>query len=218
MRREPIAGASRLYQDYLQVHKTGARGLNLKDWGRVLGWVCLLGSLVFWVPIEWAMAEPVDTPIVALIALAFGCFMTFGPPVIVSIFVPGTRAGKLLLKLNALTPGKVVALGVGMFLIWHASRLLWHWWSARAAGALGMAVEQTILGVIFTIIAPALLFEPQSRQELHEQLKDAHHTQVYEVASASRISLMMHAQHNAEALMAKGLENLSERELYQSAF
>jgi len=207
-----VASASQAYQRYLGVHRRGAKGLNLKDWGRILGWVCMIGSLVFWVPMEWSMAQPIGGIADALIAVAFGVFVAVGAPVIVSIFLPGTRAGRLLLKLNIATPGKVVGLGAGGFLIFHAFRLLYYWWLGRVAGQAGMAYEYAILGVIFTIIAPALFYEGQSEAELHESLAQEHATQVYEQAALARVNLMLKARLNAESLMNQGLENLSTRE------
>ena len=207
-----VASASQSYQKYLSVHRRGAKGLNLKDWGRILGWVCMIGSLIFWIPMEWSMAQPISGIADALIAVAFGVYVAVGAPVIVSIFLPGTRAGRLLLSLNIATPGKIVGLGAGGFLIFHAFRLLYYWWLGRVAGQAGMAYEYAILGVVFTIISPALFYEGQSEAELHESLAQEHATQVYEQAAQGRINLMLQARLNAEGLMKKGLENLSTRE------
>jgi hypothetical protein len=206
------ASASQAYQKYLSIHRRGAKGLNLKDWGRVLGWVCLLGSLIFWIPMEWSMASPILGLADALIAVAFGVYVAIGPSVIISVFLPGTRAGRLLLKLNAATPGKIAGVAAGIFLLVHAFKLMYLWWLGRVAGQAGLATEYAILGVIFTIISPALLFEPQSEAELHESLAQEHATQVYEQAAQARVNLMLQARLNAEGLMKKGLENLSAKE------
>jgi len=161
---------------------------------------------------EWQMASPITGVVDAMIAVAFGVYVAIGPSVLISVFLPGTRAGKLLLSLNAATPGKVTAAGAGIFLIYHAARLMYYWWLGRVAGQAGMANEYAVLGVIFTIISPALLFEPQSEAELHENLAQEHATQVYEQAALARVNLMMQARLNAEALMTRGLENLSGKE------
>lgn len=207
-----VSSASQAYERYTQIHRRGAQGLNLKDWGRVLGWVCLSGSLVFWIPMEWSMASPIMGVVDALIAIAFGVYVAIGPSVIISVFLPGTRAGKLLLSLNAATPGKIAGVAAGIFLLVHAFKLMYYWWLGRIAGQAGMATEYAILGVIFTIISPALLFEPQSEAELHENLAQEHATQVYEQAAQARVNLMMQARLNAEGLMKRGLENLSANE------
>src|SRR6266496_2753978 len=75
-----------------------------------------------------------------------------------------------------------------------------------------MAVEYAILGVIFTIVSPALFYEGQSQEELRTQLREEHEIAVYEQAATARINLALKARQNAEGLMAKGLENLSDRE------
>lgn len=213
-------------QAYQQAHKTGQKGLNLRDWGRILGWVCLVGSLIFWIPASWIMAAPaavlpngqISAGAItawgdALIATSFGVFLAIGPSVIVSVFVPGTRSGRLLLKLRILTPGKIVAGGIGIFLLHIGLQVMSSWWSVRFAGAAGLGFQWAVLGVIFTMVAPALFFEPASRQEVREDLAAEHEAQVYEIATQARINLMLKGQQEAESLMAQGLHTLTERQL-----
>lgn len=213
-------------QQYSKAHKLGAKGLNLRDWGRILGWICLLGSLVFWIPASWIMTAPAtllsdgtvqSTDITswgdAGIAIAFGVFLAVGPSVVISIFVPGTRAGRLLLKLRLLTPGKIVAGGIGIFLLQIGFQIMLTWWHTRTAGAVGLDVQWALLGVIFTMVAPALFFEPVSREELREDLQAEHEAHVYEIASKARINLMLKGQQEAENLMAQGLHTLTAKQL-----
>ena len=209
-----------LTREFLRAQRRGGVGFNLADWGRLAAWLFLIGAACFWMPIEWQLVVP-RAPADMVIAIAFGAFMTVGPAVIVSSFIPSSRAGRLLLKLNLATPGKVVGIGSGLFLTWHAYQVLYAWWAARpspdatvdlSVNAAGLTWQMAIVGIICTIIYPALMFAPVSREELSEQVEQAEQVELYEIATRNRIAGIMAAHERALDLFAKGLANMTVAE------
>lgn len=189
------------FQEFLRQQRAGNRG-SARDMLRLLGFVSLLASGVFWYPLQWQLAGP-TSPGEMAIAVAFGSFLMLGPPVFVSFFVPWSPAAQLLNKINAKTAGQAVALACSLYLLFYAGYLLYHWWSVRPmVAATNTAALQTILGVIATVIAPALLWAPVSSDELEEVLKQDQLVKRYEMQAKLDIAYLQSMVLEAQRMTA----------------
>jgi hypothetical protein len=157
------------------------------DPATLLGAVCLIASGAFWFPAQWKLTGPTTGP-EQLQAMSMGLFMTIGPSVIISLFVPWSKVGKMLARLHLTGFGQVLGVGLGLFLLYYAYQLTFAFWAGRPViEAAGLEQIQTMVGLIATVIVPALLWAPAGREELAERMKTAHLLQSFEDGQKARI-------------------------------
>lgn len=177
-----------LYADF--ECRAAATRQNVKggfDLTSMLAAICLIVSGSFWFPIQWKLTTP-TTQADQLIALSMGAFLVLAPPIITSLFVPWSRVGRLLQQMHLTGVGRVLGIGVGLFLLWYAWQLTAAYWAARPViEQAGLEVVQTLVGIIATIGVPALLWAPTSREELAEKMKTDYMITQYEEAQKARL-------------------------------
>jgi hypothetical protein len=192
------------YREFMRQQRAGNRGSG-RDTLRALGLISLAASAAFWFPLQWDLVGPLTWRDSA-IALAFGTFLVLGPPVFISFFVPWSPAAQLLARINMKTLGQVVALGCSLYLLYYSGQILYAWWSARpAVAASGLATQQMLIGIIATIIAPALLWAPVSSDELEEILKQDQMVKHYELQVQADIAYLQAVLLDAQRAAAIGL-------------
>lgn len=213
-----MSGFEHDFRDFMRQQRAGNRG-NARDMLRLLGFISLIASAFFWYPVQWDLVGP-QTWRDGAIAIAFGTFLALGPPVFVSFFVPWSPAAQLLNRINFKTVGQAVALGCSLFLLYYAGIVLLSWWHARpVTEATGMVNNQVILGIIATVIAPALLWAPVSSDELEETLKQDQLVRRYELQTQLDIaylqSMVLEAQRMSVAELGAVASGVGGPELAQ---
>lgn len=181
------------------------RYTSARDMLRMLGLLCLLVSGAFWLPIQWQLVAP-GSPTEMVVAIAFGLFLVLGPPIFTSFFIPWSPAAQLIARVNAKTIGQSVALGVMLYLLYYAGFLGLTWWQARpVVAAANLSSQQMLIGIIATIICPALLWAPASPEELEDILKQDQMVRRYQLQTEADIAICRAALLDAQTIAAKGL-------------
>lgn len=217
-RKDVLVMERERFQEFMRAQRQGRGSLSAKDMLRLLGYICLLASGCFWYPMQWSLATPQSPGDIAVV-LAFGTFLVIGPPVFTSFFVPWSPSAQLLQKINAKTIGQAVAFGCTVFLLYYAYHLLSAWWSFRPVVAASNLVGlQTILGLIATIIAPALIWAPVSSEELEEVLKQDRLVKRYELQTQADLAYLQGMLLDAQRVATIGLANIAADERPQLAW
>lgn len=196
------------FEDYAREQRRGNRGTSARDMLRLLGIISLIASGCFWYPVQWDLTSPSRPPEV-VIALAFGTFLVLGPPVFTSFFVPWSPAAMLLAKINMRSIGQTVALGCMLYLIYYAGLILFSWWSTRPVVVQTNLIEhQVIVGIIATIVSPALLWAPASTEELSEILRQDNLVRKYELQVQADMAYLQGMLLDAQRAAAVGLSKI----------
>jgi hypothetical protein len=201
-----------MLRDVARAQRRGDNGFSARDAMRLLALVCLLVSGFFWFPIRWQVVGPTTVP-EALIALSSGLFMVFGPPILTSFLIPWTPTGMLLQRLNIRTVGYAVVIGCALFLLYFAFIFQESWWSTRPViVAADMVRFETIVGLISSIIVPALIWAPVGTDELIETARQAHLVKRYELQVNADIAILQRTLFRAQELAVKDLADLTDQE------
>lgn len=208
------AEVKRALETASRAHRDGDGGLNWSDASKILAYICVAGSAAFWIPVQLDLASPIGSWREWLIAVMFGAFMVIGPPVFIAPFTPRSRIQQFLLELNALTIGRALSLGIGVYLAYYAFQIQYAWWAGRPNVAqTGMLTWQAILGLIFTVAAPTLLIAAASMREANEELEREQAYEKMRRTYRNRQALLALQHRNAVRLMRRGLAELAPREL-----
>lgn len=201
-----------ILRDVARAQRRGDNGFSARDAMRLLAGVCLLVSGFFWFPVRWRVVAPTDVP-EALIAISSGLFMVFGPPILTSFLIPWTPTGMLLQRLNLRTVGYAVVIACALFLLYYAFIFQESWWSSRPLiVAADMVRFETIVGLISSIIVPALIWAPVGTDELIETARQAHLVKRYELQVNADIAVLQRTLFQAQELAVKNLADLTDRE------
>ena len=188
-----------------QFARVQERYTSARDMLRLLGLISLLASAAFWLPIQWQLVTPQSAPEM-IIAVAFGLFLVLGPPIFVSFFIPWSPAANLIRQINMRTPGQVVALAAMIYLVYYAGWLGLTWWSFRPdVAAANLAPQQMIIGIIATIVAPALLWAPASQEELQEILRQQIMVERFRQQAEADMAIYRGVVLDAQMIAARGL-------------
>lgn len=193
------------FKAFMRQQRAGNRG-SARDMLRLLGLICLGASGAFWYPVQWTLVTPMS-PAEMVIAVAFGTFLVLGPPVLLAFFVPWSPAAQLLVRINAKTLGQAVAMACALYLLYYAYQILVSWWASRTVvSEAGLVNHQVIIGIIATIVTPALLWAPMSAEEMEEVLRQEAAVKRYELQAQLDIaylqSMVLEAQRASAAELA----------------
>lgn len=147
------------------------------------------------------------------VAIAFTAIMTLAPPLLTAFLVPSTPAGMLLQKINAQTWGFVIVIAASLYLIYYSFTMQVIWWSAQnGAASMNLVYHQAIIGVIATILVPALLSSVVTSEELIERLKQAHMVKRYEIQVNAQERILRAVSIRGQSMAMRGFANLTEGE------
>ena len=193
------------------VEEPEKRELTAKDVLRGLAFLGVLGAAGFWYYIFGHF-----TPLwpVALLAAAG---MGLSAPALTAFIIPWSPARSLLSRILGKTIGSAFVIASAMFLVYFAFELLYTWWMSQPGGAVGVAVQMSILMIILFIIIPALLWAPVLSGDLRRMMREEQLVQEYEIYQNGKIALMQETLMRATTLTAKGLANLLVEEKQELA-
>jgi hypothetical protein len=179
-----------------------------------LGWVallCLIASTAFWMALFIQLLAPSrllspQTIQAGLAVIAFSLVL----PLLWSMLLPSSPAGRLLQKQTWRTPGYAATIAAALFLTYHAWRWLSSWWQAQPnvadAGEAGML---SITSMIAAVLLPALAWCVTTPEQWIAQIEQARHVKRLEMAMKMEEAAMRASYARAVALLNAGLSNLT---------
>jgi len=179
-----------------------------------LGWIallCLIASIAFWMALFVDLLTPprLFSPemIQALLAtVAFSLVL----PLLWSMLLPSSPAGRLLQKQTWRTPGYSAVIAAALFLSYHAGRWLFAWWTAQKnVKAIDEALMFSITSMIACVLLPALAWCVTTPEQWIAQIEQARHAKRIEMAMKMEEAAMRASYARAVALLNAGLSNLT---------
>lgn len=170
-------------------------------------------SVRFWFSIQIALVGDV------LLALIWSLLIALVPPALLSLLVPWSPLGTLLLRASWRSWGYGVIAITWLISSAYVGVLMYSWWAAQ--GNLPQtAAMQTVIGYIGLVVLPALALSASVPADTTARITQARLVARYEMQTKTDIALLRATLLQAEALALRGWANLdtSERSEFLDAW
>lgn len=194
--------------DYLRAARRATVGVSALGWVALL---CLIASIAFWMALFIDLLAPprIFSPQTIQAGLAVIAF-SLVQPLLWSMLLPSSPAGRLLQKQTWRTPGYAATIAAAVFLSYHSFRWLSMWWAAQpqiaSAGEAGML---SITSMIAAVLMPALAWCVVTPEQWIAQIEQARHVKRLEMAMKMEEAAMRASAARAIALLNAGISNLA---------
>lgn len=169
--------------------------------------VSMVGTAAAWWGIYGVLTDNLTTRI------AYSAILTLAPPALMAFVIPWSPAGMLLQKINARTWGQWVVAACAFYLLYYAADVFYSWWAVQPVTVdTGLVWHQVGVGILGSIIIPALLFAPMPSQAIAAQIEQAHLVRRYEIQTEADLEMLRTTSTRVVNLARRGIANLNDDE------
>jgi hypothetical protein len=195
-------------EDLYRTAKRATVGRSALGW---IAFICLAASIAFWAAMFIDLLAPprLFSPEAIQAGLAVIAF-SLVQPLLWSMLLPSSPAGRLLQKQTWRTPGYTAVICAALFLTYHSWRWSYAWWEGRPDPAIQHeAVMLAITSLIAAVLMPALAWCVVTPEQWIAQIEQARHVKRLELAMKMEEAAMRATYARAVTLLNAGLSNLT---------